>query len=546
MHASTRSRARRRPLALSIALTAGVLWIIGPGAGSAFAAAPVCVNSSHTVDNTATLHFPGTANCSDADNDPMQASLNSNVTHGSLTPDGSGGAIYDPNPGYVGPDSFTYHVVAGGEDSNVATVSITVTGTPGTQPPSCFAPPLTAFEGQTQTFSLFCFDLDTPANQLTVTDLTQGTHGLATFSGITGSYAADDEYIGPDSFSLKVSDGTNTTATLTVNVNVIDFPEGNEPPTCPESHAFVEKNDPVGIRLTGNCVDPDLDPVSYAPGSPFVDLGSVCCFQNGNSVLYFPPSNGYVGEDTLRYSAADAYHPPVHFEVQISILEDITVCCETAPEATPADPYAASINSPVEGPIYIDTRALTDSFPAPTGFSFLAQEYDITTPDAVDPDDPLTFLFKLDAAELAAANLDPEDVVIFRNGEPIDDPCPPVGSRSGGWWPCEDDRDVVDGDLWVTVLTMESSVYNVGVADVQDADEDGVPDGDDNCPGDANPDQTDADEDGFGAACDTQEVPVFRSDCKDARWRDFNGIYGFATQGDCVSFVATGGSNGPK
>ncbi len=68
---------------------------------------------------------------------------------------------------------------------------------------------------------------------------------------------------------------------------------------------------------------------------------------------------------------------------------------------------------------------------------------------------------------------------------------PARSALSGDWWPCEHARDVLDGDLWITVLTMESSIWNVGTADVQDADDDGVADDVDNCPNDPNHGQQD-------------------------------------------------------
>jgi hypothetical protein len=532
---------RRLPLAIGFA--AGALWLIGPGTGSAFAAAPVCSDNSYSLDNTQSLPLPITANCHDDDGDTMTGFLNSNVSHGFLQPDGAGGAIYHPNSGYVGPDSFSFHANANGEDSNVVTISITVTGAPGGAAPACFtyAQGLQAFEGRNTTFGVPCMDPDTPPNALSVTDVTQGSHGVATFDGLSGTYAAEDEYIGPDTFSYRVSDGSHQSAPVTVSVDVVDFPEGNQPPTCPDTAVFVEQDS--SILLTGNCVDPDNDPIFYGPGNPFTVNGTFTD-PTGNSVV-FHPTPGYTGPAELNYTVRDPYHDNVQFHIPIDVLPIGTPCCESAPEATPEEPYAASVTSPVPGGIYIDTRPT--SVPAPTGFTVLGQEYDMHAPDAVDVADPLVFVFKIDGAELASAGVNPDDVKMIRDGVPIHDTCPAPGDRSGDdWWPCEESRTDHDGDLWVTVLTMKASVWNVGVAEAADADDDGVADEDDNCPAVSNPSQLDADQDEVGAACDTQEVPTSRGDCKDGGWKAFDGIYKFKNQGDCVSNVASGARNKPN
>jgi hypothetical protein len=49
------------------------------------------------------------------------------VEHGTLTLDLDGSFSYVPDAGYSGPDSFTYHATDGTDDSNVATVNVTVT-----------------------------------------------------------------------------------------------------------------------------------------------------------------------------------------------------------------------------------------------------------------------------------------------------------------------------------------------------------------------------------------------------------------------------------
>ena len=75
----------------------------------------------------------------------------------------------------------------------------------------------------------------------------------------------------------------------------------------------------------------------------------------------------------------------------------------------------------------------------------------------------------------------------------------------------------------------------------RDADDDSVEDAVDNCPLVANADQLDADGDGKGAACDTQELPLTRDDCMDEGWQRFDGSATFRHLGDCMRFVATGG-----
>ena len=533
---------RRRAIAGTASILAAiVLWGLGPGSQSAFAAAPVCNDGTYTVENTTSLPIPITDNCSDDDGDTLTGIADSFPQHGSLSPDGAGGAIYHPSSGYVGNDSFDFHADAGGESSATATVHIEVTGIAGPgQPPVCFGPTLLqAYEGTTTPFTPTCFDPDTPFGQLTTTIVDDPDHGDVTV-GVSSFYAADDEYVGADSFSFKVSDGANESATVTVNVNVLDFPEGNLPPTCPASHAFVEQGDSIVLRA--NCVDPDEDPLSYGLTSPFQQHGTLSEFSS-TSVRYTPQPT-YVGDDALGYTADDPFHPPVPFVVDITVLPVGAPCCESAPEATPTEPYAASDSAPVDGPIYIDTRATTSV--ADTGFTYLDQEYDITAPDAVDPDDPLRFVFKLDGAELAEAQVDPQDVVLFRNGAAVDTPCPPVGGRADDWWPCIEQHQVQgDGDLWITMLTMKASVYNYGVADVLDGDGDDIPDASDNCPFAANADQADVDEDGAGSACDTRERPTAGEDCTRSGWRAFNGRYTFRNQGDCVSYVATEARNQP-
>ena len=72
------------------------------------------------------------ANDTDADGNPLTAVLDTNVTHGTLALNANGGFTYTPTTGYTGPDSFTYHANDGTANSNIVTVSLTVSAAAST------------------------------------------------------------------------------------------------------------------------------------------------------------------------------------------------------------------------------------------------------------------------------------------------------------------------------------------------------------------------------------------------------------------------------
>jgi VCBS repeat-containing protein len=78
-------------------------------------------------DTVLQIDAPGVlANDTDAEQDPLQAIKVSDSSHGSVSLSSDGSFDYTPDAGYTGADSFTYKANDGELDSNVATVSITV------------------------------------------------------------------------------------------------------------------------------------------------------------------------------------------------------------------------------------------------------------------------------------------------------------------------------------------------------------------------------------------------------------------------------------
>ena len=91
--------------------------------------APVAVDDSYTVGQLETLvvSSPGLMeNDDDANGDELKTYVVSGPEHGSLTLDEDGAFTYAPDGEYVGVDSFIYHVKAGSQQSNEATVDLHV------------------------------------------------------------------------------------------------------------------------------------------------------------------------------------------------------------------------------------------------------------------------------------------------------------------------------------------------------------------------------------------------------------------------------------
>jgi hypothetical protein len=92
--------------------------------------APVGTNDSYTTNLNTTLNVaaPGMlANDTDSNGNPLTSILVASPAHGVLTFNANGSFAYVPDANYSGPDSFTYKANDSAADSDVTTVSLTVT-----------------------------------------------------------------------------------------------------------------------------------------------------------------------------------------------------------------------------------------------------------------------------------------------------------------------------------------------------------------------------------------------------------------------------------
>lgn len=185
---------------------------------------PTANDDSFTVEEngTLTINAPGVlSNDVDANDDTLSAILAADTRNGSLTLERDGSFTYAPNAGFSGTDSFTYRANDGTDDSSVATVTIRVAANSS---PVANDDMFTVSANNTLTINtsgVLTNDVDANNDTLTATRVADPTNGSLTFNN-DGSfeYTPDPEFTGTDSFTYRVSDGTNNSndaiATITV------------------------------------------------------------------------------------------------------------------------------------------------------------------------------------------------------------------------------------------------------------------------------------------------------------------------------------------
>ncbi|WP_193378524.1 fibronectin type III domain-containing protein, partial [Singulisphaera acidiphila] len=200
--------------------------------------APVAVDDVYTVAHGRTLVVTTRGvlyNDTDADDDPLFATLITDVEHGTLTLNPDGTFTYLPNAGFTGTDSFIYQVSDGLDVGNQAKVTIRVTQTAPVAVDDVYR------VGHDRTLTVttggvLFNDRDAENDPLTAILVTNVQHGtLVLNANGTFTYTPNAGYSGIDRFTYQASDGLLTSNTATVTITVSD--------TAP-----VARNDAYSVR----------------------------------------------------------------------------------------------------------------------------------------------------------------------------------------------------------------------------------------------------------------------------------------------------------
>ncbi|HEY5312912.1 MAG TPA: tandem-95 repeat protein, partial [Pirellulales bacterium] len=233
------------------------------------------------------------------------------ASYGSVTVNSDGSYTYTPNPGYFGPDSFTYTVTDRGGATTGNTVDLTINQA---APQDDLAAAADSNGG----------DQDTTIYGSVAGDASGGIGGY-TFSGGGGAdgsvtvnsdgsytYTPNGGYSGPDSFSYTVTDSTGITATNTVNLwiaQTTDDGGGDDggdggPQGMPPVAGAVSASATVGSTITINLLGNSSDPQGFALTVDSVGQGSLGNVNNNGdgTVTYTPTATG---TDSFNFTIDD-------------------------------------------------------------------------------------------------------------------------------------------------------------------------------------------------------------------------------------------------
>ena len=222
---------------------------------------PVASNDNYnTLENTQlNIRAPGIlANDTDAAGTTITAAKVTNPSDGTIVLRADGSMTYTPNTGYVGIDTFTYKANDGTADSNIATVTITISA-PYT-PPVANNHTYTTLENTTLTVpapGILANDTDAADTAITATKVTNPSNGTIVLRA-DGSmtYTPNTGYVGIDTFTYKTNDGTadSNIATITITVTETPASAGGGAGNGQGGSAIIIRNQP-GITNVSSLID---------------------------------------------------------------------------------------------------------------------------------------------------------------------------------------------------------------------------------------------------------------------------------------------------
>ncbi|HSS52695.1 MAG TPA: Ig-like domain-containing protein, partial [Thermoanaerobaculia bacterium] len=259
--------------------------------------APVANADAASVAEDGTANISILGNDTEVDGDTLSVTAVTQGAHGAVVINPDKTVKYTPAANYNGSDSFTYTVSDGNGGTATGTVTMAITAV--NDAPIANADSATVAEDGTVNVTVLGNDTDVDGDTLSVTAVTQGTHGAVAINpDKTVKYTPAANYNGSDSFTYTVSDGHGGTATGAVAINVTSV---NDPPVAVNDSTTVVAGSAVIVSVLAN--DTDIDGPSLSVSSVTQGAHGSVAINAGQTVTYTAAL--YVGTDTFTYTVSD-------------------------------------------------------------------------------------------------------------------------------------------------------------------------------------------------------------------------------------------------
>jgi hypothetical protein len=280
--------------------------------------APVITEGASTMvtmsEDGSPTPFDLTLHATDADGDTLTWSISTAAAHGTATASGSGNSKaigYAPNTNYNGADSFVVQV----SDGNLSdTILVNVTIQAVDDAPVAEAQSVTTAEDTAKPIALTASDVED--DPLSWTIVSTPTHGTLSGTAPDMTYTPDQDFTGPDSFTLQEKDGLLDSNVATVSINVTPV---NDAPVAYDQSVTVDENKAKAIILTGS--DKEDDPLTWI----ITSAPSHGTLSGAAPYLVYTPVSFYYGEDSFTFKVNDGESDSAIATISITINKTINV-----------------------------------------------------------------------------------------------------------------------------------------------------------------------------------------------------------------------------
>ncbi|MEI7899021.1 MAG: Ig-like domain-containing protein [bacterium] len=257
---------------------------------------------------------------------------------------------YTPAANFSGPDSFTFKCNDGSLDSNVATVTVTITGG-SNQAPVANAQSVSTAEDVAKAIALAAADGN--GDPLNYAIVTQPAHGALSGTAPSVTYTPAANYSGPDSFTFKANDGSVDSAPAAVTITVTAV---NDAPVAIAQSVSTTKNTAKAITLAAT--DADGNALTCAA----VTLPAHGTLSGTAPNVTYTPATNYTGPDSFTFKANDGAldSVPAAVTITVTVVNDAPVA------------IAQSVST-VEDTVQAITLAATDADGNPLTYATVTQ-----------------------------------------------------------------------------------------------------------------------------------------------------------------------------